>query len=212
MKTLLKLFALTFCLLFGGCYKTVTEGQFLLKVNNVEKETVLNECREINAEGDIMKLLAEIKEDTNEVIGILEGDDLEGSRSRIESLADGIDAKTKKVISLSRVSWVNSKWNYEVKWILDREDFKDLWGTHVKYGFELKEAKLQDVYLMGEKRSDLLSHISLNKKGNAVEITLKNHGSSLEICQLNKTLMILAKANFRNIKNNNIRYFNLILQ
>lgn len=212
MRTSVKLLSLFGCLLFGGCFKTVREGQFLLRVNDVEKETILNECREINAEGDIMKLLAEIKEETDEVIAILESDNLKDARLRIETLADDIDVKTKKVISLSRENWIQSKWDYEAKWILNHEDFKDLWGTHIKRGFELKDVKLQDIYLMGEKRSDLLSNIVLVKKGNMVEITFKNYGSSLEICQLNKTLMILTKANYRNIKNKNIRYFNLILR
>lgn len=212
MKTSLKLLTLAFCLSLGGCYKTVTEGQFVLKINDAEKETLLNDCRQINAEGDIMKLLAEIKADTNEVIGILEGDDIEGARAQVETLADGIDIKTKKVISLSRGNWVDSRWDYEAKWMLNREDFKDLWGTHIKNGFQLNRAKLQDVYFMGEKRSDLLGNVNLVKKGNTVEVTFKNRGSSLEICQLNKTLMIMAETNYRNIKNRNVRYFNLILK
>lgn len=206
------LLVLIFSLALGGCYKTVTEKQLTLKMNKEEKEILQKECTEINSQGDIMKLLAEIKRDTNEVIGILEGDNLEAEESRIEILADRIDQKTKLVLSLSRDSWVKERWDFEVKWLLDREDFKDLWGSHLKNGFQITRAKLQDAYLMGEKRSDLLDHVRLTRRGSRVEIFYQNRGSSLEICQLQKTLMIMAEVNYRNITNKNVRYFNLIVK
>ena len=212
MRPITCFLVLIFSLALGGCYKTVTEKQLTLKMNQGEKEILQKECAEINSQGDIMKLLAEIKSDTNEVISILEGDNLESEESRIELLADRIDQKTKLVLSLSRDSWVKERWDFEVKWLLDREDFKDLWGSHLKNGFQITRAKLQDAYLMGEKRSDLLDHVRLTRKGSRVEIFYQNRGSSLEICQLQKTLMIMAEVNYRNITNKNVRYFNLIVK
>lgn len=205
-----KLFLVAFGMLcLSGCYKTVNEKQFSLKLSEGEKNALMADCKEINSSGNIMTLLSEIKSLTDEAVLILEGEDLIKKEERIRNLAEAIDKKTKQVLTLSKSEWSSMRWGYEVKWVLDRQDFDDLLGAHFKKGFAITKAKVQGVSFLGEKRDDLIGEVLMSKKADKIVVSYKNTGSSLELCQLNRTMMIFMKLNYRNITNNNERYFNL---
>jgi hypothetical protein len=209
-KTTMTLFLAT-AILMSGCFKTIVAKQSTLEMNAIDKNSVGNACKEINSQGDIFKLLKEIKNDTNEVIKILEDGDLPSKEARVTEIASKVDQKTKLVLTLSKAEWVSNQWTYEVKWNVDEEYFDDLLGAHIKNGFDLKKAVIQDVYFMGEKRADLIKKMKLVKDGNTFFVTYKNKASSLELCQLHKTLMVIVKVDYRNITNRNERFFNLMI-
>lgn len=195
-----------------SCYKTITEKQIAFAMDETEKDKLFTVCNEINAQGDIQRLLFEIKKKTREAIVLLgDGEDIPKKSDRIEEIALSVDEMTKKVISLSRTEWVSDQWNYEVSWSIDKNDFDDLLGTRFSRGFEISDTKLHDIIYMGEKRNDLAPNISWTQNGNVIELKYKNSGTSLELCQLHKTLMILIEVKYRHIKNKNVRFFNLTL-
>lgn len=211
MKPKFFIVALTLLMTLSGCYKTKVETQAKLIMNEDEQEHLFNECKVINKSGDILNLLSEIKHETDDVFKLLEGDDILSSQNKVKELASSIDKKSKAVIFLSNTDWVSSIWNYEKVWEINNDDFNDTIGAHVKNGFTITNSIIQKVYFMGEERSDLLDKIIMKREGNNIQISYKNIGSSLELCQLQKTLMILVEVSYRNITNRNHRFFNLTL-
>jgi hypothetical protein len=194
-----------------SCHKVVKEKQLTFNLNEAEKKALDLECAEINSTGDIFKLLAEIKSETKEALKIIEGENLSREEERVTRIAESINRKAEMVLNLSKPEWTHERWSYEASWVLNREDFNDLLGTHVKKGFEITNVQMQDIYFLGEKKNELLTNITIDKKYNKVTINYKNTGSSLELCQLHKTLMIFMKVDYRNIVNDNKRFFNLTL-
>ncbi len=210
MKKVMNALLILGTLSFAGCYKTKSESQLVFKLDPKEKETLTKQCREMNSYGDIMQLLAEINAETKEVLRLLEAEDMRQNEARITELADSIDKKSYAVISLSREEWIERKWNFEAKWVINKQDFKDVLGTHINQ-FEITGVDLQKIFFHGEEREDLRDNVKVVEGDNEIRISYKNKGSSLELCQLNKTMMILLDVNYRNVVNRNHRYFNLNL-
>ena len=211
MKTLMKLLLLAMSLSMAGCYKTKSVKQIRFNMDAQDKEILMGQCEEMKSFGDINELLKEIKKDTKTLLSLLEDEDMLKNKSGISKLAERIDMNSKGVIALSKNEWIESRWDFEAEWVIDKEDFNDVVGTHIKKAFLIKDASLQKIYFHGEERIDLLNNITVTQKYNNVNIRYKNRGNSLELCQLHKTMMVLVNVKYRNITNINNRYFNLSL-
>jgi hypothetical protein len=210
MKKLLNVLLVMCCFTLTSCYKTKVVSQMDFDMDENEKETLMQQCDEMSSYGDVMQILHEIKSETNEVLQLLSTEDMRMNEKRVSALVDSINKKSYLVIALSRSEWVDQRWNFEAKWSIDKNDFKDVLGVHVGQ-FKITKAQLQKVFFHGEQREDLLQNVSITEGDNQIVINYKNRGSSLELCQLHKTLMILVDVNYKNITNKNHRYFNLTL-
>lgn len=211
MKKIIKLLLVLTSVSLAGCYKTKTEKQVQFKMEPEDKKTLMQQCEEMKSYGNIMQLLAEIKADKDEVLKLLEAEDMREHSEKISGLASDIHEKSEAIIALSKGEWVDPKWEFEVNWVIDNDDFKDVLGSHLKKTFEIKDTLIQKIFFNGQLRSDLMKNISLVEARNKVIVNYRNRGSSLELCQLHKTLMVLVNVKYRNITNRNNRYFNLTL-
>lgn len=181
-------------------------------MNPEELKTLNAQCQEIKTEGDIYELLRSIKMETNRAFALLDEENPQEHADEVATIAESINQKTKRVLNLSKTEWTNSNWNHLVSWRINSEDFKDLIGTKFNKGFSILNAEIESVSIHGKKRNDLISKINLHKKYNLIDVNYENKSSSLDICQLEKTLVVTLRVDYRNIKNQSTRYFNLTVK
>lgn len=180
---------LSFTMIIGflltGCVRTKIESNIKFNMDTEEFKILQSQCEEINSHGDILSLYQEIKNEVREVLRLLENP-LKGARFRINALAESIEQKSKKMRSLSKSEWTKARWDHEVIWRIDQDDYKNAFGH-----FGLDQVDLEGIYFMAEKRNDLTEKVFVEKTWNMALVKYKNLGSSLEICQLEKTLIIV---------------------
>lgn len=195
-----------------GCVRHKAEVQ-ISKGNNAEEEqTISQHCSEIESQGDIFELLRLIKLNTDEVFGILERGNSLDQGEELSLLAKDIQEKSDKVIFLSRSEWTINQWEEKITWELDRRDFKSVLGKLFAGGFEILEPTIHSVYYQGQERNDLKEKLQLQSDSGSIVVTYHNRSSSLELCQLQKTMMIILEVKFRNLKWITTRYFNLYIR
>jgi hypothetical protein len=145
----------------------------------------------------------------------------------LENLVNEVSEKSKSVILLSKADWVSDKWDYGISWVLRRDSFHDQLLKKIGSNFEIVSTKLIDVYYNGEKRNDLAEHITTTVETGTVDrlesngiitpvtqtysvnVDYKSRGSSLELCQLQRTMMIILEVEYKNKAMIDKRYFNL---
>jgi hypothetical protein len=194
-----------------GCIKNKTERNVVFNIDEAELNVLNSQCMEMESHGDIMVLFKDISRHTSSILKALENPTSK-SQQLIHALAIQINNKSKLVSELSKTEWTTEKWDHEVVWRIDEADFKKTFGTHFQGGFEILNSSIKDVYFMGEQRDDLKDRLEIVKEGNLVLIKYKSKASSLEICQLEKTLIIVSEIKFRNIRQIQTHYFTLYLE
>jgi hypothetical protein len=227
MKYLNKLLLIFIIINTTACRNTINQVQDSLSMDSMKRSELISQCNEIDSEGNIFELLKEIKGETDDALSILSTENLIVKRPDIEEIASSINDKSNAVISLSKNEWVTRKWDTEISWSLKRFNFDDILVNNIKDRFEIISAKLVDVYYLGEKRNDLIDYITISvthddfqikdKSGQTiikpenymVNINYKNTASSLELCQLHQTMMIIVEVEYRNKLMKNKSVFNL---
>lgn len=204
MKALILLILLGFV----GCVQPKSERNITFNMPQEDLEVLKKHCEEINSHGDILALLREIKNDTQKVLRIMENPDYE-SRSELTLLAEQISERSQKVSLLSRAEWTTERWEHEIAWRIDEEDFKKSIGTFFRNGFAILDAKVDSIYLMGQLNKKILTHMSIEHQENLVVIKYKGIGSSLELCQLQKTLLVILDIHARSLNQHKHHFFNL---
>ena len=207
-----KLHLLIILLSLTGCIKTKNESNSSFKMSKEELTILKSHCESIKNEGDIFALLKSIKSQTQRALLLTGEEHPENHVEEIKKIAEDIDDKTKRVLNLSKEEWTDLRWEHQVRWTINREDFKDLIGTRFKKGFRITESKIESIVLNGQRRNDLKSFIKVKPGYSTLELIYDNLGSSLELCQLQKTLVVTMKVSYRHIKNENVRYFNLTVK
>lgn len=205
MKKIILLFFLS------SCISNKAEWSSRFGQDTSENAQIKTTCQEIEKTGDIFSLLEEIKFLTNDILQIIDSDHPENQYNEVARLSAEVHSRTKKVLQLSQSEWTHAKWNYQVSWLINRFDFKKSLGTHLPNGFELIGADIQDLYFQGEKRADLKEKLKISLVEQEFIVEYENIGSSLELCQLYKTMMIVIAINYRNLNGYKTRYFNLYL-
>jgi hypothetical protein len=205
------LFLATVLINLSGCLKTKTSRQSSYGLSNTDKAEVQGICEAMEAHGDIWALLRKIKRDTNQVLEILESPEAETQVSEISKLAEGISEASVKVQELAKAEWTEQKYEHGVRWDIDAYDFKDLIGTKVG-GFVIRDFQLNDVYFLGKKRPDLKMQIQVSKDYDGIHVKYESKTSALDLCQLEKTLMVVIEVRYKNVFAQGTRYFNLIVK
>lgn len=204
-------YILLLCPFLFGCLKPKSERNLSFNMDPSELSELKAHCEEINAHGDILQLLQEIKSDTKEALRILEMPG-KGARIELSSLAASISEKSQRISHLSKEEWTTERWKHEVVWRIDEEDFTRSVGTFFENGLSILEAKIDSTYLMGQKRDDLISKFSIEKEGNLVLIKYRSLASSLELCQLQKTLLVVLDIYVRRVKAKRHHFFSLYVR
>jgi len=143
-----------------------------------------------------MGLRAEINIETDELI--------------ISEMDFYIEKKSYAVISLAKNEIVDSLWDFEAKWVINKKDFKCLITSHVNE-LEITGCELLKIFFHGEERNDLKQNVTVIERENEIMINYKNCGSGADLCQLNNTLMILLDVSYEDLAYRTHRYFNLNL-
>ena len=212
MKKALNPFLLLLILIFtASCYRVTKVTQRDLFLDPAEKVSLTAQCREINSSGNILELLAEIKNETKVAFAILEHGDVEDQAIKLEKIANSVEKKAAIVMSLSKTEWTTEMWNYEAQWTVNKNDFTGLIDPPVEIGFKITDFEIQDIFFAGVRRSDLINKFSIHGNRREVVVSYKAQGTSLELCQMNRTLMVILKAKYKNFANNSQRYFNLTI-
>jgi hypothetical protein len=192
-----------------SCIRGKTESSRIFNSTKADFSILKQDCKDIEGEGDMLLGLKEIKEDTQSIFLLLEVADPTYNEDQITKLTSSISENAKKVISLSKAKWTDSKWNYETSWELTDRDFKTLLGRLFRSNSEILGMSIHSVYFMGEPREDLKKSITLKNEGNTLKVKFKGVASSLEACQLQRSLGIFLEVRFSDGKFIHSRYFNL---
>lgn len=194
-----------------GCLKTKSSRQSSVDMTADDKKALMQDCSDMKAQGNIFELLSSIKKDTDRVLVLLSDEKLNTNEEEIRNLANRISENSKKVESLSSENWSTARFNQDIKWDIDVYDFRDLIGPHMRE-FKIRDFEITGVYLMGGKRDDLLEDITATSDEDGIHISYRNKVSSLEVCELQRTLMIVVEVRYQNVLLKGTRYFNLIVK
>lgn len=206
------LISLFLSLTLSSCYKVQKMNNHDLILSHDLSASLKQACGEIRAQGDIMKLMKEIKIETERALHLLENSDLVESEKKLRKLSESIEKKAYLVTSLAKKEWVTPIYDYTAVWAIEAKDLSDLSGSHFKKGLEFLDIQLKGISFSGVSRDDLLSNVNLFwEHDQLIKIEYKEKATALEMCQLNKSLMIIVDLKYRNIVNVNNRLFNLTL-
>lgn len=194
-----------------SCLKTKTESQTKFHMNEIEKLEVHQACTAMKTEGNILNLLSKIKQDTDQILNLLKQENVTKEEKQISLLAKRISFNAKKVRSLSQDDWTDSKYDHEIQWDITYDDFHDLLSFYTGT-FEILDFDIRGIYLLGEERQDLKDSTRVVYDNDGIHLTYKNKASSLELCQLEETLMIVVEVKYNALVNEKTRYFNLIVR
>jgi hypothetical protein len=190
-----------------GCVQPKTERNVMFHMGPEEYSILQGHCEEMNLQGDILSLLQGIKLDVQEVLLLLKSPG-KSTRIQLSNLAEQIEIKSFKIQSLSKVEWTTEKWNHEIVWKIDKEDF-EMWAERFRGNFIVREAQIESIYFMGLKRDDLIEKVTIEYGDTGVLVKFKSLGSSLELCQLQKTLIIVSDIHFENARFKRHQLFSL---
>lgn len=202
-------FSILLALGLSGCLHLKTESQSSFYMSPQQEIEVNGICSDMLLDGNILSLLQNIKTTTDHVLNLIESDPTH-NRDKISKLANEITSDTEKVKSLSRPEWTETKYDHVLGWLIDDRDFNDSAETHLNQ-FKLIGAELINIYFMGQIRNDLKSKLLLNFDPSGIQIQFRNKTSAMDLCQLEKTLMIVVKVKSKRLFSKNSRYFNLIV-
>lgn len=195
----------------ASCVKNVDKYSHRLILNK-DDQTILNkQCHEIEQIGDLSEYLRFIKQETNKMFQLIdEMDDEIDNTEKIIVISEKISEAVEKARALIGEDYTAPRWNYEVKWQINQKDFKKFIGNYLPNGLEVTKIKPISASLFGERNDELLKGLRYKFAKKNVDFSYKNKGSSLEICQLQKTRMLLVEVHYRHTIGNNKRFFNLI--
>lgn len=195
-------------MILSGCLQTKSEYNSQLIMDTDQQAILKSHCDSMNQTGDMIQLLTQIKKDTNYVLDLLQKSDPRKYQKKITTLADRVSENSQKVIHLSKPEWTTNQWNHQVQWKINDEDFDDILGVNLG-SFQILDYRLERVYFQGQLRDDLKEKITLHEGSDQIDISYQNMGSSLEVCQLEKTMMIVMKVKYRSLLITDDRFFNL---
>ncbi len=200
-------------LFISSCFKVQKKREAEMILSQEERDELIQTCQQLNSQGDMMKLLKEIKNETDNVFEILDSGMMLEKKDQLTKLSESINKKAFLVTSMSRTEWVNPRFEYTASWLISSKDFRDLAGAHLNGGLKFLDLKLSHVILSGQKRDDLKEHIEIKKNDETVyKISFQQAATALEMCQLNQTLMVVVELDYKNVINKNNRFFNLVIE
>lgn len=196
-------------LLLTGCLKSRSETNASFEVSQDDLRVLKNHCEEIKQNGDILELLKAIKLNVDEVFRILDKENPDQYVGQISILTGKVSELSKKVISLARDEWTISLWQHQIYWNITPIDFGN---RYMNMGFAMKSSFIHSIYLQGEKRDDLKNLVNLDTTQKKLTATYMGQGSSLELCQLQKTMVIIVGVKFKALGITRTQYFNLYVK
>lgn len=164
-------------ILFTGCVKAKMHQEIKVTSSRIEKENLAEECKAINAVGDIQKLFSVIHKDTRYVLKLLDSKKPELNTELVQEVASRVKENSDLVMTLAQDEWNSPLLLSEIRWELKTS----------------KKALVKKVFFRGEERDDLINLVGLEQSGNSLEVRYQNEATLLEYCQLNQTLVILVE-------------------
>ena len=190
-------------LLVSSCVTNKSQDEMdSFSFNLGNHQEISHACEEIMQTGDIYTLLWEIKQDTREVLRILDGKPFNGMEEVIEGIAQEIRMSSEKVLELTKPEWNAPNVRQVIRWELTEKDF----GLKDPYLFD---PQIKAVYFLGKETPELLSRMKVIQLGNSFTIEYLNKATLLEYCQLNETLMIVLEVKINRFFGPKSKLFNL---
>lgn len=166
-----------------------------------KKQLILNDCREIAKHGDMIEHFELIDRNTKELLALLGAKNPFSQEARIHELVDELKMSSKSAMELARPEWTKEKWSSILGWSFFPEPKPGNWFIY--------QVKVHSVYLMGENRNDLIPHLEYTERGGWLYVSFQRYLSSLELCQLQKTLMVVFEIKFQSGKRTRTYLYNL---
>jgi hypothetical protein len=208
MKTFIRLIFITTTMLSAvSCMRPIKQDQ--IQFSGHDLESINSECELIKNEGSILDLIKVIKMNHKKVMTLLERNDPSLEIDKIKELALSSKESGEKIRSLIRSDWSKGKWNQEISWSIHKSDFSPTTGAHIPQGFKMLDAEIDSIYFMGEEREDLRGQISFELVNGVVRVKFSTLASSLDVCELQRSLVIVTAIKFRSLNSIYKQWFNL---
>lgn len=195
-------FLFLFFFILVGCVQN-SPHSYLQLGGTERQELIKQDCKDISAHGSILDHLEGISRSTEEVLTLLETKNPLLYQHRIEELASVIKTKAAMVHELSKPEWTDSKWVTRLGWFFFPDPRPGNW--------QIKDIKVETVYLLGERRDDLAAKVEFWERLGWINVNMERHASSLELCQLQKTLMVVFKVTLTSGKRERTYFYNLYI-
>ena len=203
--TVLSVILCSFMLL--GCLQE-KEGERIAMEPSAEIQ-LKNDCQSMNEISDIKELLSQIHLKSDLAIKLSSVPDPRQHLKEIDILGEEIHKYALQVESLLKPEWTDSKWQYQARWSITNHDLST---AHIGKLLKVKNIKIQNVVLEGVARPDLMKAVRVKTNPNLIEIGILKTANSLEICQMQKTFVIVLSVQYRVLLKDFTKYFKLTLQ
>ncbi|PJB53060.1 MAG: hypothetical protein CO099_09190 [Bdellovibrio sp. CG_4_9_14_3_um_filter_39_7] len=193
-----------------SCVKNIDKSAMSINTNDEERVELLQHCEELESKGDILGQLNDIKQLMGDLFDLLEDLKADDDFTEAIKISKRINLLITEVQSKLEPQFTTARWNYEVQWKIDRTDFNDLLGAQFQRGFKITKFIPKSATFLGRENDEMLGKLKIRQDGNRLFFTFESIGSSLELCQLNRTRMMVIEVHYKNLVNHNFRRFNLI--
>jgi hypothetical protein len=193
----------------SSCIKTKSEKKMTFIMKPEEYKTLKQQCAAINAEGDIFALNKSLNRQLYWTLDVLEKDHPENFEADLKRVNASMLEILDRIDRLMRPEWATSIWTQKIEWLINEDDFRDQLGANFNNGLEITSYKVVNATLKAVPRPDLIPELKIKKAYSSLAIELTRKTTAMDICQLQKTLVFTVKVEYRNIRNYQVRYFNL---
>lgn len=194
-------------IMLQGCLQE-KEGERIAMEPDAEIQLRMD-CQRMNEISDIKELLNQIHLKSNLALKLSSEPDPTQHLKEIDILGAEIHKYALQVESLLKPDWTDSKWQYQARWSITNHD---LATAHIGKLLKVKNIKIQNVVLEGVARPDLMNAVRVKANSNIIEIGILKTANSLEICQMQKTFVIVLSVQYRVLLKDFTKYFKLTLQ
>ncbi|AZZ36907.1 hypothetical protein CIK05_08925 [Bdellovibrio sp. qaytius] len=183
----------TLCAQLGEIPNAEIRGQRLAMEQQTEI-SLSHECEQMNSNGQIKTLLDDLEKNAVQLANInfkKPGGQLK-EVAELETKISQINGALKLILSQE---WTESKYPYSASWNIQSENLAGL-PKELNETFKFSEFEITSVKLSGIERSDLYPLFDVSFDKSKINILLNKTASTLELCQLQPTLVVTGFATF----------------
>lgn len=191
MKTTMLLAALSISL---GCIPAPNGKSYFLSES--EKVRIEGACEEIDGIGDLRRIRAQIARDMERIKGLLRRHDVTRVRSEVLRLGERVRENSTRMMEILGPEFVeidsvqSLQWNLAARDLGLREDKPRYWSIH--------QVTVEEVYNWQGEIRDFKEITFVEWQPKSLTVRLERPASAVEICQLQETLVIQIRVDYKN--------------
>jgi Zn-dependent M32 family carboxypeptidase len=155
--------------------------------NQQQQAELSDSCEALQQLGSVKSLLQKIKSDMSRIHKMMDEPDLQSIEKDVRRLAKRVHENSVTLIQIIDSDFSKVTLTQKIRWSVKAE--KSHWQIH--------RAWVEKAYNWSGPAPEILQSLEINSGDHSVEVTLERPASLVEVCQLQKTLVLFLNLEFK---------------